>query len=292
MHYAAAYSSKDVVKYLVSKGANVNAETDDNDEIDYDYGRTPLICAARHNLAEVFEYLISQGANDKVKDEYGNSLFCVAIVSGNKGVVQYLAERGAEINVRCCYRDEYDDEYDEDYDYDYEEDTWETPLHLAARYGPTKVLEYLISKGANVKAKNAAGNTPLNVVGGVSKLMMDEKKRILRAAMEIPKPVVKPKEPIWDAAVNGQWEVVKQCLGRDSSLITVTGTATIRYYECNDLTLLHLAAANNASVEVLEFIISHKANLYAKDNWDKTPLDYANTEEKKRILRDAMEMSK
>jgi hypothetical protein len=101
-----------------------------------------------------------------------------------------------------------------------------------------------------------------------------------------------PKVPIWDAAINRQWATVKQCLTRDPSLIRITGIATIRNYICEKLTLLHLAVANNAGIEIWKFLFSHKANIHAKDNWDKTPLDYADTDEKKRMLLEAMAASR
>eukprot|EP01101_Sappina_pedata_P013488 TRINITY_DN9759_c0_g1_i1.p1 TRINITY_DN9759_c0_g1~~TRINITY_DN9759_c0_g1_i1.p1 ORF type:complete len:124 (-),score=62.63 TRINITY_DN9759_c0_g1_i1:128-499(-) len=36
-----------------------------------------------------------------------------------------------------------------------------TPLHSAADFGHTDVIEYLLSKGANINAKDSFGNTPL-----------------------------------------------------------------------------------------------------------------------------------
>ena len=36
-----------------------------------------------------------------------------------------------------------------------------TPLHWAADYGKVDVIEYLLSKGANIEAKDNYGNTPL-----------------------------------------------------------------------------------------------------------------------------------
>ena len=52
-------------------------------------------------------------------------------------------------------------------------------------------------------------------------------------------------------------------------------------------TPLHYAARNNSNVEALRYLVSQHADVYATDNDGKTPLDYADTEEKKRILREA-----
>ena len=54
-------------------------------------------------------------------------------------------------------------------------------------------------------------------------------------------------------------------------------------------TPLHTAALANPNLEVLMYLISQGANANIKDNTGFTPLDLAKTEEKKRILREAME---
>ena len=53
-------------------------------------------------------------------------------------------------------------------------------------------------------------------------------------------------------------------------------------------TALHGAASHNSNVDVLRYLISQKADISARDNKGNTPLEIANTEEKKRILREAM----
>jgi len=90
---------------------------------------------------------------------------------------------------------------------------------------------------------------------------------------------------IWNAAVNGDWETVKQWLEREPSLIEVTGEVFIETLNDDDgeeydsvstnLTLLHIAAWNCSTVMVLEYIVSHGVDVNAKDNCGWTPLHYA-----------------
>ena len=264
-----------------------NGEYDD----DENYGWKPIHSAAMNSNVDVLKFLISKGADASARDDLGNTPFSQALARGYKEVVEYLIESGEKINGQYIYVDAFKcwedtneilnnrkyQDYDGNFNYKkHVKDAWETPLHIAARYGSMKVLEYLLSEGARVDAKNAVGNTPLSVAN------TEEKKYKLREAMV-------PKIPIWDAAINGQWETVKQYLIRDPLQIRITGTATIRNYICEKLTLLHLAVANNAHIEVCKFLFSHKANIHAKDNWDKTPLDYANTDEKKRSLLELLQ---
>jgi len=55
LHDAAESGNIDVVRTLVSQGANVNAKDKD--------GRTPLYWAACNRNVEVIQFLVSQGAN-------------------------------------------------------------------------------------------------------------------------------------------------------------------------------------------------------------------------------------
>ncbi len=46
------------------------------------------------------DYLISNGANTNVKDEYGNTPLHYASMCGNLEVVKYLINKGADINKK------------------------------------------------------------------------------------------------------------------------------------------------------------------------------------------------
>jgi len=72
------------------------------------------------------------------------------------------------------------------------------------------------------------------------------------------------REMIWNAAVNGDWETVKQWLERDPSLIDVSGSITIDDRKFNDLTLLYLAIMPTCDMEVMKFLVSHGANIDGK----------------------------
>src|SRR5262245_11867644 len=61
-----------------------------------------------------------------------------------------LATNAAAVNARSP---------DDPFEYD-------TPLHVAARAGQAKAAELLIAKGADLKAKDREGYTPLHVVAG------------------------------------------------------------------------------------------------------------------------------
>lgn len=86
----------DIVKYLISKGANVNAKSDK-------YGFTALMMTAGKGYLEVVKYLISKGADINDKDKNGTTALMYASKNGHLEVVKYLINKGADMNAKDNY---------------------------------------------------------------------------------------------------------------------------------------------------------------------------------------------
>jgi ankyrin repeat protein len=90
---AAAHGNHlDVVKLLVSKGANVNMA-------DHKYGATALRYAVRFQNLEMARYLLEQGARINVQDKHGNLLVEYAIMDAppeDARVLALLLEKGGD----------------------------------------------------------------------------------------------------------------------------------------------------------------------------------------------------
>ncbi|XP_074553826.1 myotrophin [Halichoeres trimaculatus] len=67
LHYAADYNHSDVLLYLLSKGADINA-------IDR-HGFTPLLCACYESSVNCVKLLLEKGANKDLKAPNGDSPF-------------------------------------------------------------------------------------------------------------------------------------------------------------------------------------------------------------------------
>lgn len=140
----------DVVKYLISKGADINARNDD--------GRTALMNAATYsgNL-EIVKALVegkggllsvfSKGVDVNAKDDNGETALMGACGNGHLEIVKYLISKGADINAKA----------------EATRFRGTTALILASMYGHLEVVKYLVSKGADVNAKSDSGMTALNV---------------------------------------------------------------------------------------------------------------------------------
>ena len=123
LHKAAEGGKIEVVKYLVSKGADVNAKAGN--------GVTPLHSAVLYNEnTDVIKYLVSKGANINAKNVDGRTPLCIAITIGHTGCIFDLIGEGASVNA--------------------EDNDGFTPLSLAKAAGFTRIAEYLSSKGATL----------------------------------------------------------------------------------------------------------------------------------------------
>jgi len=74
-------SNKHIVQYLIENGANINAKRSD--------GETPLILATRYHLVDMVDLLLKCGANMNIKDNSGfSALYYVDVDSRLSGVFQ------------------------------------------------------------------------------------------------------------------------------------------------------------------------------------------------------------
>jgi ankyrin repeat protein len=138
---------KDLVELLIRKGADVNSKAWGNDapalEVVWHGGiGTPDI----PRMIGILRLLLDNGADPNPKDSAGWSP--LHYVCDNTDLTKLLLDEGANPNVRTRDRT--------------------TPLHLVADTGNTAVAQLLISRGADVNAKDFYGSTPLSIAENLS----------------------------------------------------------------------------------------------------------------------------
>ncbi len=165
LHAAAAGGHTDVVEFLIGKGFEATATTEDDKTTLYyaalgnhqeaaeilmangapvDSGKaTPLFAAAYAGHKDMIEFLISKGADVNAVDNTRVTALHIAGEHGHVNVAALLIGKGADVNA---------------------EDKWLwTPLHYACWKNRKETVEFLLAKGADLNAKDEKGKTPLAV---------------------------------------------------------------------------------------------------------------------------------
>ena len=126
LHVASDKGNLDMAKFLVDKGADINA-------LDVS-GRPPIMGAAYRGKGRVVDYLLSKGARFEMKDTRGYTVYQWAALRGKKDVLDLFMARGARVSI-----------------------------HDAAACGHVELVRKMIAKGVELKAFNPDGQTPFHL---------------------------------------------------------------------------------------------------------------------------------
>ncbi|MFH1314277.1 MAG: ankyrin repeat domain-containing protein [Candidatus Eisenbacteria bacterium] len=133
LHVAVSDSQVDIARFLISRGADVNAGDSDNSR--------PLHWAAFERKRELVEILLEAGADLEIVEDYGNSPLTYAIYGGDTGIVNLLLDRGADPH--------------------HANTQGQIPLQYAVAIGRLEIVKILVAHGADVNHVDAYGLTPL-----------------------------------------------------------------------------------------------------------------------------------
>ncbi|QMV45638.1 hypothetical protein HC358_00465 [Wolbachia pipientis] len=269
LHIAAENGWLNIVKYLISKGANTNAKDK--------YGRTPLHIAAKNGEFDMVKYLINEGANVNAKDKFDSTPLHSAAENGELSIVRYLINKGAYVTKDKVGR---------------------TLLHHSALYGSSDVAEYLIQEGAHIDAMDEDGNTSLHFAAMMEEV--DTAKVLLKHNADVNAKNKDGDFPLHLAviAVGKKVAVAKILLKCNVDINTENKNGeislhcavlygfskTVEYFiqkgadvnakNNGGNTSLHLATIMR-NFDTARVLLKHNADVNAKNNEGKTALDYA-----------------
>ena len=164
---AAALGDLIEISGLIGLGASVNS-------CDHS-GRSALHLASAEGRLEIVEYLIEHNANLFIKDKWGNEPLHEACMAGHTAVIQALIRAGAilssefklemEMKIRNFAAQgklkELKGLVESGFWFDSYDYAGRTALHVASENGRHEIVEYLLKLGADARAVDHFGHTPL-----------------------------------------------------------------------------------------------------------------------------------
>ena len=189
LHLIAENGNEAGARVLLDYGANVNAVSYSKGsplERKFGGGRTPLHWAAEYGQVGMARFLVEAGADLDVQNASGRTALQEAIRDGGDSVAKLLIDAGASLSL-------HDDEYwtplhqaaqdgrieivkillDKGLDMEAlvaDQNIWRsphtgraTPLILAVNALRIQTAQYLISRGASIRAENISGDQPIHI---------------------------------------------------------------------------------------------------------------------------------
>ena len=129
---ASAAGHLKIVKYLVSKGANVNSTTKSNS--------TALRAACFDGHIDIVKFLVENSADIEIANRHGHTCLMIACYKGHLAIAKYLISRQADLNRKSVKGN--------------------TALHDCAECGSLDIMKLLLSYRAKM-APDAYNMTPL-----------------------------------------------------------------------------------------------------------------------------------
>ena len=89
IHYAASTGQTEILQYLISKGANVDAKSPNE--------TTPMMLASRHGYIQIVKILLNSGADFSIKNQQGMTAIDFASKANQKEIADGLISRWRKV---------------------------------------------------------------------------------------------------------------------------------------------------------------------------------------------------
>lgn len=251
LHFAIGENDVKLVDFLIKSGANINAMNKD--------GETPLALGAINGYRETVDLLAGYGAGFREPGRC-NYPFPIGekqeihscVIKGNFNRVKELIEKNpAIVNQTGKFHD--------------------TPLYWAALLGREKIMDLLISHGADIEICSWKSSPLLAAVYGRH---INAVKILLSKGANPDRTVHYSGAPLHLAAKMGY---------KDMALLLINRGASVNIWDKNKNTPLHYAVKYNHK-DVTALLIEHGAYINVKSNENKTPISYARENGNREII--------
>ncbi len=309
LHYAVKEGEGEIIKLLLSKGANINSQTDD--------GYTPLMIAILVNTLKMksidyFKLLITENSQLNLKNKHGYTAFILANKNNNTKLTSLLAQKGADTSITPANIDlqslalshSSEGTYDiAKYYLEHPENRELSPLIQAAKegdsaavksfllqYPPEKVLNYRLFSSAFILSFIEGHDKIVQIFldHGITPSIQNSSTFSAIMMSKDLQEKMKGREKIYEKIMN----ITK---AHPSYVLKLAGSLSLKELkkavkENNDLmykdirgrtTLMYAITDNNANdlknVEMLNYLLQNKVDINAQDKEGKTALMFAVT---------------
>jgi ankyrin repeat protein len=258
LHYASLDGQKEIVLYLLDQGANVNASVPNYD--------SPIDLAARNGHTEVARVLAARGAL------IGRPV--AAVACNNVERLRQLVKEDPKLLEKTWYTWVWSEEH--------------TLLHHAAHHGSVESIAALVALGADPRAQDSDGCTPLMIAAAAGHV--EAVRELLKHDDRIDLASKYGWTPLVFAASREREAVVRLLLERGAEYDLLTAVARgdlarvkalvegrpdlVKEEEARDQSPLTWAAGHNHP-EVLTWLIDHGADINYHNNYEGSVLSVA-----------------
>ncbi|CAG5119950.1 unnamed protein product [Candidula unifasciata] len=240
LHVTATTSHIDVMQVLLDNGGDINATTKQNKG-----GDTPLHKAVESDQPDMVEYLCQRGAQLNVSNLLGKCPIHIASEKGFLLSVSILIHYGASLEVTDAHI--------------------RTPLHSAIVENQTSVVKLLVDEGANLRAMDKCGYTPLHSASLRGNVELIDYFVTVGADINVRTPV-SLHTPLMSAITLGRLDAIHTliALGADVTLPDSKGHTPLH--------LVHMKLGGAPADEIIRALLEGGGRLDVRDSGHLTPL--------------------
>lgn len=236
----------DIVKDLVSKGADLKAVTNEGD-------RTAFLWAVFMGNLKITNFFVSQDIDINEVNRRGDTPLIVAAYMGHSEILQLLLAEGADVNHQTTNKKF-------------------TALHFACFRGHKHIVEILLENNCRIETKDSDGRTPLLLAA-------------LQGNMDMMSLLIE-KGATLDIQDNEGYTPLLTCIKMlhfscVEELIRIGADITMRTKSGDNMLTL---AAKAESVEMLSLVSIHSIETLAESSIRRKALKYAKKSKNKGVL--------
>ncbi|KAI9671170.1 MAG: hypothetical protein M1817_003677 [Caeruleum heppii] len=264
----------DSVEILLAGGVELHASSEE-------FEGTVLHVAASQGQFKMVELLLDRGADPNLKTSYGRSVLYSAASRGHYAMVELLINRGAKVDGSLAFTaaagqgdmaivqlllrhtDQSMNEAESG------------ALRAAAYCGKTDMVEFLLSRGFDMEARDPWGNTPLLATCGADHPSAEVVSLLLKNGADIEAKNAEGQGPLHQAAWRSELPLIQTLLTNGADVMTRNDkgrTPLITYAENIWRNTNAVGYENNLRAEGIKLLLDTDADPNAKDHKGRTAL--------------------